>query len=287
MDLSKLGLAASPVVVRKAQELQRLSKLQFDSSAFGLGEVCKAVLCFELACSLLQVNFDRQKAIRISGLSEKAYIRSLTNLQNALGLRPTLDVQELAIQFGCVRLIGSVHKTLAAYKQRFVAALPASRKGNADFNRPVFTAVAFYLCAKKNKLKVEKLRLVESCGTSDAEFATVTTSMLDLCFDMIGIQREKKEPKSVKCNRGLLDVLPSKRKLEDECSDDDFGATDDEAPEIPGMDLSKKKSKASYDAWKASILTAKDTLNPMPDTSKRMRQSTLSFVKTPSTSACA
>lgn len=35
----------------------------------------------------LQVDFDRQKAIRISGLSEKAYIRSLTNLQNALGLR--------------------------------------------------------------------------------------------------------------------------------------------------------------------------------------------------------
>jgi origin recognition complex subunit 6 len=92
----------------------------------------------------LRVDFDRQRAVRVSGLSEKAYIRSLTNLQNALGVRsvfpyesvkngvashlinlfylisyilfrPDLDVRELAIQFGCVRLIGSVNKTLSEY----------------------------------------------------------------------------------------------------------------------------------------------------------------------------
>lgn len=291
MDLStlasKLGLAGSPAVVRKAQELQRLSKLQFDSSAFGLGEVCKAVLCFELACSLLLVDFNRQKAIPISGLSEKAYIRSLTNLQNALGLRPTMDVRELAIQFGCVRLVGSVHKTLAEYKQRFVAALPVSRKGNADFSRPVFTAVAFYLCAKKNKLKVDKMRLIESCGTSESEFSTVSTSMLDLCFDMVGIQREKKDSKSVKCNRDLLDALPKKRKLEQEQSDSDSDSLDDDAPEVPGMDLSKKKSKVEYEAWKASILATKDTSKQLPETNKKTKQATLSFMKMTSTPACA
>eukprot|EP00250_Pteridium_aquilinum_P006574 c16464_g1_i1 orf=183-1058(+) len=291
MDLSnleiKLSLQGFPAVVRKAQELQRLSKLQFDSSAFGLGEVCKAVLCFELACSLLHVDFDRQKGIRVSGLSEKAYIRSLTNLQNALGLRPTLDVRELAVQFGCVRLISSVHKILAEYKQRFIAALPASRKGNADFSRPVFTAVAFYLCAKKNKLKVDKLRLIEFCGTSDSEFATVSTSMLDLCFDMVGVHREKKESKSVKCNRDLLDVLPNKRKLEHEQSDSDSDSVDEDAPEVPGMDLSKKRSKASYEAWKATILAARDTSKLMPDTNKKTKQATLNFMKTASAPACA
>ncbi|KAI5061835.1 hypothetical protein GOP47_0022374 [Adiantum capillus-veneris] len=291
MDLTnlegKLGLAGCPAAIRKAKELQRLSKLQFDSSAFGLGEVCKAVLCFELACSLLHVDMDRQKAIRISGLSEKAYIRSLTNLQNALGLRPALDVRELAVQFGCVRLVGSVQRVLTEFKQRFVAALPASRKGNADFSRPVFTAVAFYLCAKKHKLKVDKMRLIESCGTSESEFATVSTSMLDLCFDMVGIQKEKKNSKSVKCNRDLLDALPSKRRLEDEHSDSDSDPSDEDAPEVPGMNLSKKKAKASYEAWKASVVTARDTSKPGPDTNKRTRQATLNFLKTPSTPACA
>ena len=38
------------------------------------------------------------------------------------------------------------------YKERFLASLPASRRANADFTRPVFTAAAFYLCAKKQKV---------------------------------------------------------------------------------------------------------------------------------------
>lgn len=39
-----------------------------------------------------------------------------------------------------------------SYKDRFLAALPVSRRAGADFNRPVFTAVAFYLCAKRHKV---------------------------------------------------------------------------------------------------------------------------------------
>ena len=42
---------------------------------------------------------------------------------------------------------------LCRYKERFVAALPESRRSSADFSRPVFTAVAFYLCARRNKVR--------------------------------------------------------------------------------------------------------------------------------------
>lgn len=38
------------------------------------------------------------------------------------------------------------------YRDRFLAALPASRRASADSTRPVFTAAAFYLCAKKHKV---------------------------------------------------------------------------------------------------------------------------------------
>ena len=39
--------------------------------------------------------------------------------------------------------------------------------------------------------------------------------MKDLCHDVFGVAKEKKDPKEVKTNRDLLDVLPSKRKAED------------------------------------------------------------------------
>lgn len=38
------------------------------------------------------------------------------------------------------------------YKQRFLAKLSETEKASADFSRPVFLAVAFYLVARKNKV---------------------------------------------------------------------------------------------------------------------------------------
>ncbi|OEL35905.1 Origin of replication complex subunit 6 [Dichanthelium oligosanthes] len=261
MDMSaiaaRLGLSGSRPVVRKAGELRRLCDVNFDSSVLGIvsdpdcppssdlpsfirhadpsltlcalqGEVCKAIICLEIAASKFQVIFDRAEAVRMSGMSEKAYIRSFNALQNGLGVKTTLDVRELGIQFGCVRLIPFVQKGLSLYKERFLAALPPSRRASTNFGRPVFTAAAFYLCAKRHKLKVDKLKLIDLCGTSSTEFTTVSTSMADLCFDVFGIAKEKKDPKSIKGNRELFDVLPSKRKHEDDSDSSDESSEDDQ-----------------------------------------------------------
>ncbi|KAM0961688.1 hypothetical protein FF1_021061 [Malus domestica] len=217
MDLSdiarKLDLYDSKHVIRRAAELRRLCDIQFDSSIFGVGEVCKAVICLDIAATRSGLLFDRKKAITLSGMSEKAYTGCYNSMQNGLGVKNKLDVRELAIQFGCVRIIPFVQKALSLYKTRFLASLPASRRASADFTRPVFIAVAFYVCAKKHKLKVDKLKLIELCGASETEFSSVSTSMEDLCFDVCGIEKEKKDPKDVKGNRELLDVLPEKMKL--------------------------------------------------------------------------
>ncbi|XVF43105.1 hypothetical protein PTKIN_Ptkin02bG0013600 [Pterospermum kingtungense] len=231
MDLSdiarKLGLSGNKLLVRKAAELRRLCDVQFDSSIIGVGEVCKAIICLEIAATRFgEVVFDRQKAIKLSGMSEKAYTRSFNSLQNGLNIKTTLDIRELGVQFGCVRLIPLVKKGLSLYKERFLASLPASRQASADFTRPVFTAVAFYLCAKKQKLKIDKVRLIEVCGTSESEFSSVSTSMKDLCHDVFGVSSEKKDPKEVKGKRELLDVLPEKRKF------DDGGYLSDDGPEV-------------------------------------------------------
>ena len=101
--------------------------------------------------SSAQLIFDRKTAIKMSGMSEKAYNRSLIAMQNGLGVklvsytfilllvlfcgftdtifkcfecligcvfvlyRNKLDIRELGIQFGCIRLIPLVHKALSLY----------------------------------------------------------------------------------------------------------------------------------------------------------------------------
>ncbi|KFK40952.1 hypothetical protein AALP_AA2G065800 [Arabis alpina] len=224
MDISniakKLDLADNKLLLRKAAEFRRLIDVQFDSSIIGVGEICKAVICLEIAASRLEVIFNRQAAIKLSGMSERAYSRSFNTLQNGVGVKVKLNVKELAIQFGCVRMIATVQKSLSVYKERFLASLPVSRRANADLTRPVFTAAAFFLCAKKQKLKVDKHRLIEVCGTSESEFSCVLTSMMDLCFEFFGVPKEKKDPKEVNGSPGLLDVLPKKRRHDDSSDDE-------------------------------------------------------------------
>ncbi|XP_073008687.1 origin of replication complex subunit 6 isoform X2 [Typha latifolia] len=267
MDVSsiaaRLGLSDSKPLIRKAEELRRLSDVHFDSSVIGIGEVCKAIICLEIAASRFQMKFDRQSAIRMSGMSEKAYMRSFNAMQNGLGVKVSLDVRELGIQFGCVRLIPFVQKGLSQYKDRFVAALPASRRANTDFGRP---------------LKVDKLKLIELCGTSEGEFTTVSNSMCDLCFDVFGISKEKKNPKAIKGHRELLDALPSKRRRQD----DDDASDDNSGDDQSGLKLSsykrhKKMEKKAYEEWRSSVICS----NKQRQTAaiKPKRQAQLSFIR--------
>uniref|UniRef100_A0A6V7QSA9 Origin of replication complex subunit 6 n=1 Tax=Ananas comosus var. bracteatus TaxID=296719 RepID=A0A6V7QSA9_ANACO len=227
-----------------------------------------------LSCTSTVI-FDRQSAIRLSGMSEKAYMRSFNAMQNGLGVKATLDVRELGIQFGCVRLIPFVQKGLSLYKDRFLAALLASRRASTDFNRPVFTAVAFYLCAKRHKLKVDKFKLIELSGTSETEFTTVSTSMTDLCFDVFGVSKEKKNPKSIKGHRELLDSLPCKRRR-----DDDEAFSDDSSGDEKNMSCykkHKKMQKQAYEKWKSSVLSSNNQSRTAP--LRPRKQARLSFTK--------
>ncbi|KAM1517907.1 hypothetical protein ACFX1X_021292 [Malus domestica] len=291
MDLSdiarKLDLDDSKHVIRRAAELRRLCDIQFDSSIIGVGEVCKAVIYKKRRSFIISflmrkeynsvyihlsgLLLDRKKVTTLSGMSEKAYTRCYNSMQNGLGVKNKLDVRELAIQFGCVRIIPFVQKALSLYKTRFLASLPASRRASADFTRPMFIAVAFYVCAK-HKLKVDKLKLIELCGASETEFSSVSTSMKDLCFDVCGIEKEKKDPKDVKGNRELLDVLPEKRKLED------GGYSSDEVTESSSYKRHKKIKKRAYEGWKTSVLTSnKETKAKV--LCKGTRQTSLNLLK--------
>ncbi|CAD5316764.1 unnamed protein product [Arabidopsis thaliana] len=63
---------------------------------------------------------------------------------------------------------------------------------------------------------LDKLRLIEVCGTSESEFHCDLTSMMDLCFDFFRVSKEKKDLKETKGSKSLVDVLPQKkRRLDD------------------------------------------------------------------------
>ncbi|CAI5999232.1 unnamed protein product [Closterium sp. NIES-65] len=77
--------------VKRAEELLRMCNLKFEPGTFGVGEVAKAVICFDIACHLMgSTAVDARKAAKLSGMSPPAYARARAAIQNALGVSCTI-----------------------------------------------------------------------------------------------------------------------------------------------------------------------------------------------------
>ncbi|CAI5537024.1 unnamed protein product, partial [Closterium sp. Naga37s-1] len=94
---------------------------------------------------------DARKAAKLSGMSPPAYARARAAIQNALGVRSQLSLPQLALQFGCVRVLESTQRNLHIFTSRFTAALPEARRGGTDFSRPAYLAAALMLTATRNQ----------------------------------------------------------------------------------------------------------------------------------------
>lgn len=101
----------------------------------------------------------------------QVYRNAKAALQKVLGVVPKATARDLCIQFGCARHDQSVRACLAAYKERFDRSLPEVQRGHVDFSRTVFLAAAFYLVARKNKVAVDRTKLLGPLGITATEFA--------------------------------------------------------------------------------------------------------------------
>ncbi|KAH7839016.1 hypothetical protein Vadar_033790 [Vaccinium darrowii] len=93
------------------------------------------------------------------GLSEsKHVIRKAAKLHRLCDFQ--FDCSAIGIGETCMAVI-CLEIAATRYKDQFLKSLPATRRASADFTRPVFTAVAFYLCAKKHR-RVEDYSFIEA-----------------------------------------------------------------------------------------------------------------------------
>ncbi|KAF5741595.1 origin of replication complex subunit 6 [Tripterygium wilfordii] len=128
----------------------------------------------------------------------------------------------------------------------------ARKLGVSESNIDVFVLCGLDLICNGiyGLLKVDKIKLIELCGTSESEFSCISNSMKHLCHDVFGIAKEKKDPKEVKGNRELLDAFPEKRKFED------GGYSSDDVPEHSSYKKRKRSEKVAYEGWKSSVISS-------------------------------
>jgi len=284
--LANLLQITNEKILRKSEEMVRLARVRCPSG-IGSGELVKAAVCLELASKQFGQLFDKKKAIILSGATEKIYHVAQSSLQNILGIRPEISVKELAIQFGCMQLVKSAEKLFDIYKQQYLAGINPQRRNFADFSRPVFTAVAFYLSAIEHQVTIDKKLLIESSFTNATEFNQVCESMTELCAiknskgdskSNVSNIKKNKQPSKKKGSGKLDDNLSEKRDRdeEDELSDLE-GEELEEGVEIPGLHKSKKRVKREdYDDWKKKV--TKDEKPKLLTDPSKLKQSKINFL---------
>ena len=187
----ELGSAAADIE-SKASELLRRATQRFGVSGPGRGGIAKPAVCVELACGLAGTTVPQARFVSMSGVQRKVYMSVLSQLQNVLAVRTEHSLRQLGVKLGGVRIALFAERVFARYRARFVAALPAVRRASCDdkyFSSPVFNAAAFFLCAAKEKLKVDKVKLLQLTRVPPGEFASACASMLDTGFDIRGLGR--------------------------------------------------------------------------------------------------
>lgn len=181
-----LGICVSDAV-KKAEELSRLVSVRIPGG-LGAGEACKTAVCLELACTMVYPgkSLGRSDFQRYGFVSSKVYNNTFNMVQKVLSVSMHANIQELAVQFGCVRIAPSIQQCLATYRDKFLASLSELERKKADFSRPVFAAAAFYLVARKHKVKVDKNRLLQQLYIAGPDFTATVTNMQQLCHDLVG-----------------------------------------------------------------------------------------------------
>ncbi|KAL6769017.1 ORC6 [Auxenochlorella protothecoides x Auxenochlorella symbiontica] len=265
-------------VQSKASEYMRLANTRLAGASMGTGEACKAAACLELSCMMLQHSIDSGALQKHSGASATVYRNARAMLQKLLGVKMQTHPRDLCLQFGCVRLERPVAAALATFKQRYVAQVAIAQRGTVALNKPVFVAAIFLAVAQKNKVKVDKRRLLEPLGVLPTEFAAAATAVASLMPELStgssAKRRRKPEGAEDEAADGCLAVAASAR-LEE------LGSSDEEVLEDGAVGRrvhAGKQQKREYDAWKTAMLEQRAAEAKAHDPpSGPLRQATLTY----------
>eukprot|EP00798_Chlamydomonas_sp_ICE-L_P026704 gene26704-4273_t len=251
--LAKQLQITNVATMNKAKELQRFAGSKIAPWGLGQGEICKTAICLELACTTTNPGrvVDRAEFVRFSCSAAKVYTNTFNTLQKVLEVRSPVTLQDLVVRYGCAPIRIMVSETLKKYKERFLESLPPAQRTAADFSRPVFLAVAFYLVAKKKKCQLCANHqipfhvLPKWVLITNADFKLISASMYELCFDTLGIEKTKEKASNRKTNTDVLDAHRRKKARKQKESEDEDSDADDTAV-----------SRSKYDQELALVMPA-------------------------------
>ncbi|XP_058835110.1 origin recognition complex subunit 6 [Topomyia yanbarensis] len=153
--IQKLGLAEHEQVVPKSTELLRLLQIKSAGGVVSLGDYAKAIICIDLAASLLGLPCDNEMTLKLSGLKKSAYVNNRRTIEKLLDINQLIGINEVCIQLGLHQVQKEATALLNSYKT-FVGA----GSTEIDFTHPQYATMSVFQACKRLKVKPPKAKLI-------------------------------------------------------------------------------------------------------------------------------
>ncbi|KAH8355044.1 hypothetical protein KR093_004415, partial [Drosophila rubida] len=150
--ISKMGLSDEPNVLEKTTELLRLLELRSTNVPLQINEYGKIVLCTDLASSLLDIGFDKEQALKLSGLRKSHYVNNKRMFEKLLDLNKLPSVNDICVQLSLNEAARKSEELLTMFK--------SVANDTSDADHPQYAAMAVFQACRLLKKKVAKTKIM-------------------------------------------------------------------------------------------------------------------------------
>ncbi|XP_017865036.1 PREDICTED: origin recognition complex subunit 6 [Drosophila arizonae] len=150
--ISKMGLGEEPNVLEKTTELLRLLELRSTNVPLQINEYGKIVLCADIACSVLDIGFDKEQALKLSALRKTHYANNKRMFEKLLELNKLASIKDICVQLSLNEVAHKAEDILAMFKK--------FARDDADPDHPQYAAMAVFHACRLLKKKVSKSKLM-------------------------------------------------------------------------------------------------------------------------------
>ncbi|XP_077165659.1 origin recognition complex subunit 6 [Paroedura picta] len=234
---ARMGVA-TPGVLRKAEEYLRLSQVKCATLLVQMTATSSTVICLDLAASFMKHPVDKSYVVKLSGLNKAAYQSYLRSFESLLGVRSSVSLRDLAVQFGCTEAVNMASKVL----QRYESSLPGTQQTDLDLSKPLFTTASLLTACRCLKLKVDKNKMAATSGVKKA------------IFDRLCSQLEKIGQQISRENIPLTVEEQKPKKTLWECLEKEDAASGAEVRTARKRPKSTAAPEDDYEEWKRRIL---------------------------------
>ncbi|XP_017044987.1 origin recognition complex subunit 6 [Drosophila ficusphila] len=225
--INKMGLQEESNALEKTTELVRLLELRSTNVPLQINEYGKIVLCADIASCLLGIGFDKEQALKLSGLRKSHYQNNKRMFEKLLDLNKLASVNDICVQLGLNEVARKAEELMTLF--RGVAATE-----DTDTNHPQYATMAVFQACRLLKKKVSKTKLMPFSNLRPTQF-----QQLEQQWDRM-IAKHYKEVKL-----GPSFDLEGKLK-------------ESQQENIKGQEANKaqKPQAEDYEKWKARMLSA-------------------------------